>query len=107
MPWKLGYAKFILFVLKILAGALFDLGEITQTFGKEFEAEKCFESACRQYELAEKVDPDDDTLLNDWGRALYERAKMKEGDESEALLIQSAEKFERAYTVVRSHEQCT
>jgi len=87
------------------AGALFDLGEITQCLGQEEESDRCFAEACEKYELSDKADPydDDDSLLPDWGRAFYERAKMKEGPMAEFFLVKSAEKYSEALKMVERY----
>jgi tetratricopeptide (TPR) repeat protein len=85
-----------------IACALFDLGEITQSLGKESEAEDYFNEACRMFAAAEDENPSDYLLLNDWGRALYERAKMTEGGYSQNFLNQSVEKYSNAWNMVAS-----
>jgi hypothetical protein len=56
-----------------------------------------FSQACEKYELVSKTlaEPDD-SLHNDWGRVLYELAKVRDGAETERLLTESCKQYELA-----------
>eukprot|EP01117_Protostelium_nocturnum_P016011 TRINITY_DN6261_c0_g1_i1.p1 TRINITY_DN6261_c0_g1~~TRINITY_DN6261_c0_g1_i1.p1 ORF type:complete len:943 (-),score=305.79 TRINITY_DN6261_c0_g1_i1:33-2861(-) len=78
--------------------SLVDLAELCQYIGNDDEADIYYERAAQTYEKACNIQPYD--FLADWSRALYERAKMKEGETSINLLRDSIEKIERTLSMV-------
>ncbi len=66
-----------------------------QFLGKEIEAEQYYELCCNKYKVCHGLYSDDASwFFFDWGRALFERAKLKGGTgDSAGLLLESCEKF--------------
>lgn len=80
--------------------ALVDLAEIHAYQGEEHLADNYLQQAAQKYEESCSIEPFD--FLADWARALYERAKLKEGHDSIDLLNLSTAKLNQSLDMMDS-----
>ena len=58
-----------------------------------------FAAAGEKYDAALKIKPDKHEALNNWGTALSDQAKTKEGGEADALFAAAGEKYDAALKI--------
>ena len=66
---------------------------------KPKEAVRLFDEAGEKYKAALDIKPDMHEALNNWGFALWEQAKTKNGEEAERLFVEAGEKYAAALDI--------
>lgn len=66
---------------------------------EEAEALALFEEAAERYGQAVETKPDMHEALNNWGKALADQARLKQGEEGDELFALAYEKYKRALAV--------
>ncbi len=60
------------------------------------ESARHLREACRNFETANRLNPEDVNTLHQWGLALYELALVSDGKKAKELFIRAGEKFHSA-----------
>ncbi|MCH9697579.1 MAG: hypothetical protein K0U68_05700 [Gammaproteobacteria bacterium] len=60
------------------------------------ESARHLREACRNFETANRLNPEDDNTLHQWGLALYELALVSEGKKAKELYKKAGDKFHAA-----------
>ncbi len=60
------------------------------------ESARHLRMACRHFETANRLNPEDSVTLHEWGLALYELAAVSEGKKAKELYIKASEKYRSA-----------
>jgi len=67
--------------------------------GIEFHLKNEFQKAIEKYQTATELNPLDDSIYNNWGSALGNLAKTKEGKEADELYNEAFDKYQKAIEI--------